>query len=52
MDRGGPCWMLSDPQADYQKNRRIDLRFVLSARTSDELSRLREQIRQALGNGQ
>jgi chemotaxis protein MotB len=37
-------------QADYQKNRRIDLRFVLSARTSDELSRLQGQIRQALGS--
>lgn len=43
---------LGSTQADYQKNRRIDLRFVLSARTSDELARLREQIRQALGNGQ
>jgi flagellar motor protein MotB len=43
---------LSDAQglieADYQRNRRIDLRFVLSARTSDEFNRLREQIRQEL----
>lgn len=38
-------------KADYQRNRRIDLRFVLSARTSDELSRLQAQIRQALGSG-
>jgi flagellar motor protein MotB len=35
-------------EADYQRNRRIDLRFVLSSRTSDELNRLREQIRQVL----
>jgi flagellar motor protein MotB len=33
---------------DFKKNRRIDLRFVLSARTSEELRRLQEQIRQAL----
>jgi chemotaxis protein MotB len=38
-------------QAEFKKNRRIDLRFVLSARTSDELMRLREQIQQALDNG-
>ncbi len=43
---------LGSSQAEFQKNRRIDLRFVLSARTSDELMRLREQIQQALGNGQ
>jgi flagellar motor protein MotB len=42
---------LGSTQADYQKNRRIDLRFVLSARTSDELSRLQVQIRDALGSG-
>jgi chemotaxis protein MotB len=42
---------LGSSQAEFQKNRRIDLRFVLSARTSDELMRLREQIQQALGNG-
>ncbi len=41
---------LGSTQADYQKNRRIDLRFVLAARTSDELSRLQVQIRQALGS--
>jgi len=33
---------------DYRKNRRIDLRFVLSARTSDELQRLRDQIQSVL----
>lgn len=43
---------LGSSQADFKKNRRIDLRFVLSSRTSDELMRLREQIQQALGNGQ
>jgi chemotaxis protein MotB len=42
---------LGASQAEFKKNRRIDLRFVLSARTSDELMRLREQIQQALGNG-
>jgi chemotaxis protein MotB len=42
---------LGSSQAEFQKNRRIDLRFVLSARTSDELMRLREQIQHALGNG-
>jgi chemotaxis protein MotB len=35
---------LGSSQAEFQKNRRIDLRFVLSSRTSDELMRLREQI--------
>ena len=39
-------------QDDFKKNRRIDLRFVLSARTSDELTQLRERIQQALGKGQ
>ncbi|MDE5454893.1 hypothetical protein GWE18_19000 [Bradyrhizobium sp. CSA112] len=43
---------LGSSQADFKKNRRIDLRFVLSSRTSDELMRLREQIQHALGNGQ
>jgi chemotaxis protein MotB len=43
---------LGSSPAEFQKNRRIDLRFVLSARTSDELMRLREQIQRALGNGQ
>jgi chemotaxis protein MotB len=33
---------------DFQKNRRIDVRFVLSARTSDEITHLRDQIRQTL----
>lgn len=38
-----------DSEEDYRQNRRIDLRFVLSARTSDELQRLRDQIRDVLG---
>lgn len=33
---------------DFQRNRRIDVRFVLSARTSDEMTHLRDQIRQTL----
>ncbi len=33
---------------DFRKNRRIDIRFVLTSRTSDELQRLRDQIRQAI----
>lgn len=36
-------------EEDYRQNRRIDLRFVLSARTSEELQRLRDQIRDVLG---
>jgi chemotaxis protein MotB len=43
---------LGTSPAEFQKNRRIDLRFVLSSRTSDELTRLREQIQRALGNSQ
>lgn len=35
-------------EADYQRNRRIDLRFVLSSRTSDEVNRLRQQINEVL----
>lgn len=42
---------LGDTEADFQRNRRIDVRFVLSTRTSEELQRLRDQIRQALGDG-
>lgn len=36
-------------EEDYRRNRRIDLRFVLSARTSEELQRLRDRIRGLLG---
>ncbi len=43
---------LGSSQTEFDKNRRIDLRFVLSARTSDELMKLREQIQQALGKSQ
>lgn len=39
---------LGSSQVEFKKNRRIDLRFVLSSRSSDELMRLREQIQQAL----
>jgi chemotaxis protein MotB len=35
-------------ETDFKQNRRIDLRFVLSARSSVELQRLREQIEQTL----
>ncbi len=38
----------NDTDADYQHNRRIDLRFVLSARTSDEIERLRRRIHEIL----
>jgi chemotaxis protein MotB len=34
---------------DFRKNRRIDIRFVLTSRTSDELKRLREHIQEAIG---
>ncbi|HZS85284.1 MAG TPA: hypothetical protein VFA50_20590 [Stellaceae bacterium] len=36
-------------EADFKQNRRIDLRFVLSARSSRELERLRDQIHAILG---
>lgn len=39
---------LGTTETDYQRNRRIDLRFVLSSRTSDEVNRLRQQIRDVL----
>jgi len=34
---------------DLRRNRRIDIRFVLTSRTSDELKRLREHILEAIG---
>lgn len=34
--------------ADFAQNRRIDLRFVLSARSSQELERLRARVQEAL----
>ena len=34
---------------DFRKNRRIDIRFVLTSRTSDELNRLRAHILEAIG---
>jgi flagellar motor protein MotB len=40
---------LGTTQGDYERNRRIDLRFVLSPRTSDEFNKLQQQIDQALG---
>ena len=39
---------LSDSADDFQRNRRIDIRFVLSTHTSVELQKLRDQIRRAL----
>lgn len=42
----------SDSANDYERNRRIDLRFVLSSRTSDELERLRTRIQQILDAAQ
>jgi chemotaxis protein MotB len=33
---------------DFRKNRRIDIRFVLTSRISDELKRLRESIQQVI----
>lgn len=40
---------LGESADDFQRNRRIDIRFVLTSRTSEELERLREQIRSVLG---
>ena len=37
-----------DTDAEYARNRRIDLRFILSPRTSTELEKLRAQIHEAL----
>lgn len=39
---------LGNSPTDFEHNRRIDLRFVLAARTSDEVSRLVKEIRDAL----
>ena len=39
---------MRDTEEDYQKNRRIDLRFLLSARTSLELQKLLDEIKPAL----
>jgi len=38
-----------DTALEFERNRRIDVRFVLTSRTSGEIERLREQIRQVLG---
>jgi chemotaxis protein MotB len=35
---------------EFRKNRRIDIRFVLTSRTSDELKRLRESIQQLINS--
>lgn len=43
---------VGDTQQDYERNRRIDLRFVLTSRTSDELETLRRQIRSVLEDTQ
>lgn len=41
---------LGNTRSDYERNRRIDLRFVLSPRTSEEFEKLRIQIDQALNS--
>jgi flagellar motor protein MotB len=41
-----------DSEADYALNRRIDLRFILAARSSKELERLRSEIERALKEGE
>lgn len=40
---------LGDAERDHAVNRRIDIRFILSARTAEEIERLREEIRRVLG---
>jgi flagellar motor protein MotB len=40
---------LGTSEDDFRKNRRIDIRFVLTSRTSDELKRLRAHILDAIG---
>ena len=42
---------LGDTPADFARNRRIDVRFVLATRTSTELQRLRARIESVLGSG-
>ncbi len=39
---------LGETDDELRRNRRIDIRFVLTSRTSDELKRLREHIQQAI----
>jgi chemotaxis protein MotB len=41
-----------DTETDYALNRRIDLRFILAARSSKELERLRSEIERALKEGE
>lgn len=41
-----------DTETDYQRNRRIDLRFVLTGTTTDELLRLQREIDQLLSQAQ
>lgn len=43
---------LGETAQDFERNRRIDVRFVLTSRTSDELERLRDQIRGVLEKSQ
>jgi len=40
---------MRETEEDYQKNRRIDLRFLLSARTSEELQKLIDEIKRLDG---
>jgi flagellar motor protein MotB len=40
-----------DAERDYAANRRIDIRFILTARTAEEIERLREEIRAVLESG-
>ncbi|MBX5470991.1 MAG: hypothetical protein IRZ23_00835 [Acetobacteraceae bacterium] len=35
-------------EEDFRRNRRIDIRFVLTSRTSEEMQRLRDEIRRAI----
>lgn len=39
---------LGDSERELAANRRIDIRFILSARTTEEVERLREEIRRVL----
>lgn len=39
---------LGESERDLAANRRIDVRFILSARTAEEIERLREEIRKVL----
>lgn len=41
---------LGTTEADFRRNRRIDIRFILTSRTSQELQKLRDEINDLVGS--